>query len=57
MWEVVRLGPDCGALNGRTKNLEFDIIGNGKSLTKKKFLFSKIIHVHYKTFGKTQRIK
>ena len=37
MWEVVRLGPDCGIFNGRTENLEFDITGNVKSLIKSMF--------------------
>lgn len=31
MWEVVRLGSDCGIFSGRTKNLELYIIGNGES--------------------------
>lgn len=55
MQEVARLGPDYGIFNGRIKNLEFDIIGNGGSLIINIYIyifFSKIriIHVHYKTW-------
>lgn len=53
MQEVARLGPDYGIFNGRIKNLEFDIIGNGGVINYKYiYIFSKIriIHVHYKTW-------
>lgn len=56
MWEVVRLGSDCGIFSGRTKNLEFDIIGNGESRIKLFFLFFRIIHVYYKTLGEHKEI-